>query len=62
MVVFHTNDKNANILMGITRETVLTLIQDLGMEYKIERYYSKRILYNADEAFFTGSASEDNTN
>lgn len=55
--IFHTNDKNANILMGITRETVLTLIKDLGMEYKIADI-TEDDLYNADEAFFTGSASE----
>jgi len=55
--IFHTNDKNANILMGITRETVLTLIKDLGMEYKIADI-TQDDLYNADEAFFTGSASE----
>ena len=55
--IFHTNDKNANILMGITRETVLTLIKDLGMEYKISDI-SQKDLFDADEAFFTGSASE----
>ena len=49
--------KNANILMGITRETVLTLIEDLGMKYKIADI-TQDDLYNADEAFFTGSASE----
>ena len=43
--------------MGITRETVLNLIKDLGMSYKIDNI-SKDDLYNADEAFFTGSASE----
>ena len=43
--------------MGITRETVLTLIKDLGMEYKIANI-TQDDLYNADEAFFTGSASE----
>ncbi len=55
--IFHTNDKNANILMGITRETVLSLIKDLGMQYKIQDI-SLDDLYSADEAFFTGSASE----
>ena len=55
--VFHTNDKNANILMGITRETILTLIEDLGMKFKIADI-SQEDLYSADEAFFTGSASE----
>ena len=55
--IFHTNDKDANILMGITRETVLELINDLGMKYKISNI-TKDDLFNADEAFFTGSASE----
>ena len=55
--IFHTNDKNANILMGITRETVLNLINDLGMKYKIADI-TQQDLFNADEAFFTGSASE----
>ena len=43
--------------MGITRENVLSLIKDLGMEYKIQDI-SLDDLYSADEAFFTGSASE----
>jgi len=55
--VFHTNDEESNILMGITRDTILTLIKDLGMEYKIDKI-TQNDLYNADEAFFTGSASE----
>tara|TARA_B100000579_G_scaffold437447_2_gene466821 strand:- start:1321 stop:2241 length:921 start_codon:yes stop_codon:yes gene_type:complete len=55
--IFHTNDKNANILMGITRDTVLNLINDLGMDYKIADI-TQEDLFNADEAFFTGSASE----
>ena len=55
--IFHTNDKSSNILMGITRATVLQLIKDLGMEYKIATI-SQNDLFSADEAFFTGSASE----
>ena len=55
--LFHTNDEDSNILMGITRETVLKLIKDLGMNYKIDKI-TKDDLYSADEAFFTGSASE----
>ena len=43
--------------MGITRETILQLINDLGMKYKIADI-TQDDLYNADEAFFTGSASE----
>ena len=55
--VFHTNDKSSNILMGITRETVLKLVEDLGLRYKIDKI-TKKDLFSADEAFFTGSASE----
>ena len=55
--VFHTNDKSSNILMGITRDTVLKLINDLGMNFKIDKI-TKEDLFSADEAFFTGSASE----
>ncbi len=55
--IFHTNDKTSNILMGITRETVLKLVKDLGYEYKVDKI-TQEDLYSADEAFFTGSASE----
>ena len=55
--IFHTNDKSSNILMGITRETVLQLIDDLDMKYKIDEI-TQEDLFSADEAFFTGSASE----
>ena len=43
--------------MGITRETVLKLVKDLGYEYKVDKI-TQDDLYSADEAFFTGSASE----
>ena len=55
--VFHTNDKSSNILMGITRSTLFTLIEDMGLNYKIANI-SKDELYNADEIFYCGSASE----
>ena len=55
--IFHTNDKSSNILMGITRATVLQLIDDLGMKCKIDKI-TQEDLFSADEAFFTGSASE----
>ena len=55
--IFHTNDFNSNILMGITRETLLTLINDMGLEHKIEPI-TKEDLFNADEIFYCGSASE----
>ena len=55
--IFHTNDFNSNILMGITRETLLQLIKDMGMEYKVAPI-SKDELLDADEIFYCGSASE----
>ena len=55
--VFHTNDKNSNILMGITRKTLFTLIEDMGYKYKIDDI-SKDELFDADEVFYCGSASE----
>lgn len=44
-------------LDGITRDTVLTLAQDLGYEV-LERSITRDALYCADEAFFTGTAAE----
>jgi branched-chain amino acid aminotransferase len=44
-------------LIGITRETVIQLADDLG--YKVEaRRITRDDLYIADEAFFTGTAAE----
>ena len=55
--VFHTNDFNSNILMGITRDTLITLIKDMGYKYKVEKI-TKDQLFAADEVFYCGSASE----
>jgi branched-chain amino acid aminotransferase len=45
------------VLPGITRETVMTLGEELG--YKIvERDVPRENLYIADEVFFTGTAAE----
>jgi len=54
---FYTNDKKSNILMGITRDTLFTLIEDMKLTYKIINI-SKEDLFNADEIFYCGSASE----
>ena len=44
-------------LIGITRETVIQLADDLG--YRVEaRRITRDDLYIADEAFFTGTAAE----
>lgn len=45
------------ILEGITRETVMTLAGEAGMEVREERF-TRDELYIADEAFFVGTAAE----
>jgi branched-chain amino acid aminotransferase len=47
----------SSILGGITRDTVLTLCRELGLE-TTERVVSRDELYTADEVFFTGTAAE----
>jgi branched-chain amino acid aminotransferase len=52
-----TPDCLSNILVGITRDTVIRLAKDeLGIE-TIERRVSRSELYLADECFFTGTAA-----
>jgi branched-chain amino acid aminotransferase len=46
-----------SVLPGITRASIITLAQDLGMPVQ-ERRFSRDELYLADEAFFTGTAAE----
>ena len=55
--IFHTNDYKSNILMGITRDTIFTILKEMGFEYKIDKI-TKENLFNADEVFYCGSASE----
>jgi branched-chain amino acid aminotransferase len=47
----------ASILEGITRDTVMTLASDLGIEV-VEEMISRDQLYIADEVFITGTAAE----
>jgi len=44
-------------LEGITRETVMTLAKDIGLEV-VEKQITRDEVYVADEAFFTGTAAE----
>jgi branched-chain amino acid aminotransferase len=44
-------------LNGITRATVITLAQEIGLEVR-EKRITRDEVYIADEAFFTGSAAE----
>jgi branched-chain amino acid aminotransferase len=46
-----------SILKGITRDSVMTIARDKGLELKEERF-TRDELYTADEAFFTGTAAE----
>ena len=55
--IFHTNDYKSNILMGITRESIFTILKNMNLEYKIAKI-SKDDLFEADEVFYCGSASE----
>jgi len=53
----YTPPVGASILMGITRDCVLTLARELGHEVR-EQNLPREILYVADEIFFTGTAVE----
>ena len=55
--VLATNDGSADILMGITRGTVLELAADLGIPIEIRPLTAAELL-DADEAFFSGTAVE----
>ena len=44
-------------LEGITRDSIITLTKDLGIEL-IEKRITRDEVYCADEAFFTGTAAE----
>ena len=46
-----------SILAGITRDSVLTLARDLGLEVR-ERTFTRDMLYTASEVFLTGTAVE----
>jgi branched-chain amino acid aminotransferase len=52
-----TNDASHSILLGITRDAVLQIANDLGYYTKVKAL-SLEDLLSADEAFFTGTAVE----
>ncbi len=45
------------VLRGITRDAILTLAQEQGVEIEIESFARDEV-YSSDEAFFTGTAAE----
>ena len=53
----YTPPSSASILVGITRDTVITLAQELGYTVH-EQPMPREILYFADEVFMTGTAAE----
>ena len=52
-----TPPDHASILPGITRDSVMKISTELGYEVK-KTDISRDMLYNADEAFYTGTAAE----
>jgi branched-chain amino acid aminotransferase len=55
--VLKTNDMSESVLEDITRTSVLKLASDIGMECRVGPI-SKQDFFQADEAFFTGTAAE----
>lgn len=55
--VVYTPGAWSSILLGITRDTVLTLLKDQGYEVRYQPI-PRDMLYVADEIFFTGTAAE----
>jgi branched-chain amino acid aminotransferase len=55
--VVKTNDRLSSILEGITRKSIMQIAADFGYETEIG-IITKHELFDADEAFFTGTAAE----
>ncbi len=55
--VLYTPPTSTSILPGITRNSVITLAEDLGIRVK-EEQIPREMLYISDEVFLTGTAAE----
>jgi branched-chain amino acid aminotransferase len=55
--VIYTPPLSASVLPGITRDSVITLAQDLGLQVR-EQDLPREMIYIADEVFFAGTAVE----
>ncbi|MCL2688068.1 MAG: branched-chain-amino-acid transaminase [Methanobrevibacter sp.] len=55
--VVYTPTLSSSILKGITRDSVITIANDLGYEVK-EEQIPREFAYLSDEVFFTGTAAE----
>ncbi|MEX2154097.1 MAG: branched-chain amino acid transaminase [Gemmatimonadaceae bacterium] len=53
----YTTPLSAGILQGITRDSVVTIARDLGVDVR-EQVLPREFLYVADELFFSGTAAE----
>ena len=52
-----TPPASSSIMLGITRDTIVTLARDFGMEV-VEQPIPRELLYVCDEMFLTGTAAE----
>ncbi len=55
--VLMTPPVSASLLPGITRDAIITLARDLGIEVR-EQVIPRGLLYTCEELFFTGTAAE----
>jgi branched-chain amino acid aminotransferase len=55
--VLYTPPEEAGILLGITREAVIELALEAGIDV-VEKNLSRYDLFTSDECFLTGSAAE----
>lgn len=55
--ILFTPSCNSSILPGITRNTIITLAKNIGLQVK-EQKLSRESLYIADEVFISGTAAE----
>ncbi len=53
----YTTPLGASVLPGITRDSVITIADELGIDV-VEQLIPREMLYKADELFFTGTAAE----
>jgi branched-chain amino acid aminotransferase len=55
--ILQTAPLGSSVLPGITRDSVLHIARDLGIQV-VEQVIPRELLYIAEEAFFTGTAAE----
>lgn len=53
----YTPPMSSSLLNGITRDSIITLARDMGLEV-VEQQIPREMLYLADELFLTGTAAE----